>query len=339
MRAVVQRRFGGPEVLETDELPDPVPDREWCVVCLRASALNWHDVLVRQGKYGSPLPHVPGADGAGVDVETGDEVLVLPSLWWGDDESAPGAQWEILGDHRPGTYAELVRVPRGCVVPKPRDMSWTEAAALPLVGLTTYRALFSRGRLRAGESLLVLGAGGGIATMAVSLGAAAGCEVVVTSSSAAKIERARELGAAGGVRYDEPGWPAAAKKLSGCGRGFDVVLDPVGTWDSALATLRPAGRLVVLGASRAERVALDVRPFYFGQFDLLGTTMGSPRDFAGLLRFLDECDVPPPVVDRVFPLDEAAAAHRHLESGGCFGKVVLEQSAPTEGPPTEGGGR
>ena len=101
MRAVVQRRFGGPEVLETDELPDPVPDREWSVVCLRASALNWHDVLVRQGRYRSPLPHVPGADGAGVDVETGDGVLVLPSLWWGDDESAPGARWEILGDHRP----------------------------------------------------------------------------------------------------------------------------------------------------------------------------------------------------------------------------------------------
>jgi NADPH:quinone reductase-like Zn-dependent oxidoreductase len=251
MHAVVQRRFGGPEVLETDELPDPVPDREWSVVGLRASALNWHDVLVRQGRYRSPLPHVLGADGAGVDVETGDEVLVLPSLWWGDDESAPGARWEILGDHRPGTYAELVRVPRECVVPKPRDLSWTEAAALPLVGLTTYRALFSRGRLRAGES-------------------------------------------------------------------------------------RPGGRLVVLGASRAERVALDVRPFYFGQFDLLGTTLGSPRDFAGLLRFLDERDVPAPVVDRVFPLDEAAAAHRHLESGGCFGKVILEQSAPTEGPPTEG---
>jgi zinc-binding alcohol dehydrogenase/oxidoreductase len=332
MRAVVQRRFGGPEVLEPTELPDPVPDRAWAVVRLMAAALNWHDVLVRQGRYDSPLPHIPGADGAGVDVETGDEVVVLPSLWWGDDESAPGAQWEILGDHCPGTYADLVRVPRECVVPKPRNLSWTEAAALPLVGLTMYRALFSRGRLRAGESLLVLGAGGGVATMAVSLAAAAGCEVVVTSSSAAKIERSRELGAAGGVRYDEPDWPAAVVKLSPRGRGFDVVLDPVGTWGSSLATLRPGGRLVVLGASRGERAALDVRPFYFGQFDLLGTTMGSPRDFAGLLRFLDEHAVPPPAIDRVFPLDEAAAAHRHLESGGGFGKVVLQQSSPAEEP-------
>src|SRR5260370_13082049 len=190
MRAVMQRRFGGPEVLEPAELPDPVPGRAWSVVRLRAAVLNWTAVLVRQGRYDSPLPHIPGADGAGVDVETGEEVLVLPSLWWGDDESAPGAQWEILGDHRPGTYADLVRVPRECVVPKPRTMSWTEAAALRLVGLTTCRALFARARLRAGESLLVLGAGGGVATMATSLGAAAGCEVGVTSSSAAEIERA-----------------------------------------------------------------------------------------------------------------------------------------------------
>src|SRR6266702_7134715 len=113
MRAVVQRRFGDPEVLEPAELADPVPDREWSVACLRASTLNWHDVLVRQGKYGSLLPHVPGADGAGVDVETGDEVLVLPSLWWGDDESAPGARWEILGDNAPGPFGGWFAARRG----------------------------------------------------------------------------------------------------------------------------------------------------------------------------------------------------------------------------------
>ncbi len=324
------RRFGGPAVLEPAEVPEPVPDREWSVVRLNAAALNWHDVLVRQGRYGSPLPHVPGADGAGVDTETGDEELVLPSLWWGDDESAPGPRWEILGDHRAGTYAELVRVPRECVVPKPARLSWTEAAALPLVGLTVYRALFNRGRLRAGESLLVLGAGGGIATTAVTFAVAAGCEVVVTSSSEAKISRARHAGATGGVRYDDAGWPDTARTLSPGGRGFDIVLDPVGSWAESLATLRPGGRLVVLGASRGEQAVLEARPFYFGQFDLLGTTMGSPRDFAGLLRFLDEYDVPPPVVDRVFPLDRAADAHLRLESGDGFGKVVLSIG---EGPP------
>jgi zinc-binding alcohol dehydrogenase/oxidoreductase len=320
VRAAVLAAFGAPEVLRPADLPDPEPDARHAVVRLEAAALNWHDVLVRRGQYGSPLPHVPGADGAGVDVETGDEVVVVPSLHWGDDESAPGSDWEILGDHRPGTYAELVRVPRDCLAPKPRGMSWEQAAALPLVGLTTFRALFTRGRLRAGERLLVLGAGGGVATMAVSLAAASGATVYVTSSSDDKIERARELGATGGVRYADPAWPEHARELAG---GFDVVLDSVGTWAESLRALRPGGRLVVLGASRSESAPLAVRPFYFGQYDLLGTTMGSPRDFAGLSRLLDECTVPPPVIDRVFPLDRAAEAHAHLESGSGFGKILL----------------
>jgi NADPH:quinone reductase-like Zn-dependent oxidoreductase len=270
------------------------------------------------------LPHVPGADGAGIDVETGDEVLVLPSLWWGDNEAAPGPKWEILGDYQPGTYAELVRVPRECIVPKPKGLSWAEAASLPLVGLTTFRGLFSRAELRKGESLLVLGAGGGVATMAVSLAAAVGCTVVVTSSTEEKIARSKELGASGGVLYQQASWPSDAKALSPGGAGFDVVLDSVGTWQQSIEALRPGGRVVVLGASRAERADLDVRPYYFGQYSLLGTTMGSPLDFSGLLDLLADHGVPPPLVDRVFPLDQAADAHAYLESGAGFGKVVLE---------------
>nr|WP_241841604.1 zinc-binding dehydrogenase [Pseudofrankia sp. BMG5.36] len=304
-------------------VPDPEAAPGWSVVRLKAAALNWHDVLVRQGRYDSPLPHVPGADGAGVDAVTGDEVMVVPSLWWGEDVAAPGAGWEILGDRRNGTYAELVRVPRECVVPKPAGLSWAEAAALPLVGLTTYRALFTRAALKEGESLLVLGAGGGVATMAVSLASAVGARVVVTSSSQEKIDRARGLGAAAGVRYDHPGWPEDARGLVG-GRGFDVVLDSVGTWEDALRALRPGGRLVVLGASRAEEARIAVRPYYFGQYSLLGTTMGSPQDFAGLMSVLASYNVPPPVVDRAFPLDEVVAAHERLESGAAFGRLVLE---------------
>ncbi len=326
MKAVVQEAYGAPQVLQLGDRPDPEARPGWTVVELRAAALNWHDVLVRQGKYSSPLPHTPGADGAGVDLATGEEVVVLPSLGWGEDESAPGAHWEILGDHRPGTYAERVAVPVECVAPKPRGLSWLEAAALPLVGLTTYRALFTRARLRAGESLLVLGAGGGVATTAVMLGSAVGARVVVTSSADAKIAQAQALGAVGGVRYDGEAagaWPKAARELAG-GRGFDVVLDAVGSWPEAIRALRPGGRLVVLGANRSEQALLDVRPFYFGQYDLLGTTMGSPADFAGLLRLMAEHDLPPPVIDRSFTLDRAADAHSYLESGAGFGKVVLE---------------
>jgi NADPH:quinone reductase-like Zn-dependent oxidoreductase len=323
MHAVQMKSYGGPDCLQPGEVADPVAEAGWAVVRLKAAALNWHDVLVRQGRYNSPLPHVPGADGAGVDSETGEEVLVVPSLWWGQDESAPGDRWEILGDHRAGTYAESVRVPRECVFPKPVGLSWEQAAALPLVGLTTFRALFSRAGLRADESLLVLGAGGGVATMAVSLASAIGCRVFVTSSTEDKIERSRELGASGGVLYTDPSWPAAAKAISPGHRGFDVVLDSVGSWAGSIEALRPGGRVVVLGASRADSAELDVRPFYFGQYSLLGTTMGSPADFGGLLTLIDTHRVPPPLVDRVFALDQAADAHRHLESGDGFGKVIL----------------
>ena len=146
---------------------------------------------------------------------------------------------------------------------------------------------------------------------------------MVTSSSPDKVSRSRELGASAGVLYGDPSWPQAARELSPGGRGFDVVLDSVGTWQQSIGALRPGGRLVVLGASRAEQANLDVRRFYFGQFDLLGTTMGSTRDFAGLLAVLDAYDVAPPVIDRTFPPDEAAVAHAYLETGAGFGKVVL----------------
>jgi NADPH:quinone reductase-like Zn-dependent oxidoreductase len=159
--------------------------------------------------------------------------------------------------------------------------------------------------------------------MAVGLATALGCRVAVTSSSDDKIARAQELGAVGGVHYDDPAWPEKARALTWDGAGFDVVLDAVGTWTESLDALRPGGRLVVLGASRASEATIDTRQFYFKQYSVLGTTMGSPRDFAGLLGLIAEGVVPPPVVDRIFPLDEAAAAHAHLESGSGFGKVVL----------------
>jgi NADPH:quinone reductase-like Zn-dependent oxidoreductase len=145
----------------------------------------------------------------------------------------------------------------------------------------------------------------------------------VTSSSTAKIDRSIELGAAGGVLYTDDGWPVAAKRLTEVGRGFDVVLDCVGNWQAAIEALRPGGRLVVLSASRAQQATVDVRRFYFGQFDLLGTTMGSPRDFAALLEFLAAFGVPSLPVDREFPLGEAARAHALLEAGARFGKIVL----------------
>jgi zinc-binding alcohol dehydrogenase/oxidoreductase len=323
MHASVIHEFGTAEVLRPGDFPNPAKRQGWVTVALRASALNWHDVLVRQGRYRSPLPHIIGADGAGVRTDTREQVVVLPSLNWGGSDEAPSRRWEILGDHSPGTYAELVSVPADCLAAKPAGFSWAEAAALPLVGVTTYRALFVRGRLRAGESMLVVGAGGGIATMAISLAVAAGAAITVTSSSSDTIERAVSAGARGGVLHSETEWPEHARAMSPNKAGFDLVLDPVGRWSESVRALRPGGRLVVLGANAAETAPMDIRSFYFGQFDLLGTTMGSSRDFAGLLNMIDRCSVRPPVIDREFPLDRAAEAHQHLERGRTFGKCVL----------------
>jgi zinc-binding alcohol dehydrogenase/oxidoreductase len=170
--------------------------------------------------------------------------------------------------------------------------------------------------------MLVVGAGGGIATTAIALAVAVGASITVTSSSAETIERAVDAGARDGVLHSEQGWPEQARAMSP-DNGFDLILDPVGRWRESVRALRPGGRLVVLGANAAQTAELDIRSFYFGQFDLLGTTMGSGRDFAGLLNMIDRCSVRAPVIDREFPLDRAGEAHKHLERGRTFGKCVL----------------
>ena len=323
MQAVALHEFGGPEVLQFGARPDPEAVDGRAVVELRAAALNWHDCLVRGGQYDVPLPHVIGSDGAGVRRDTGEEVVILPSLDWGVDERAPGASWQILGDYVDGTYAELVAVPEENLFPKPRGWSWTDAAALPLAGLTAHRALFSRGGLRGGETVLVLGAGGGVATVAIGLAVMAGARVLVTSSSPEKLDRARELGASGGALYTAEGWPEDVRMLTG-GDGVDLVIDSVGsTWSDALATLRPGGRLVSFGATGSASTEVDVRRFYFGQHTILGTTMGSPRDFEALLRTVEAAPSWRPVVDRVLPLDRAGEAHAVMERREHTGKLVL----------------
>jgi len=305
--------------LRHEKVPDPVPGLGEVVVELRTAALNRRDLLVCGGTYPFPLPLTPGSDGAGVRRDTGEEVVIYPSLAWGDREAAPGPDFQILGGPRDGTFAELISVPEANVFAKPARLSWEEAAALPLAGLTAYRALFSRGGLRAGETVLVLGAGSGVSTFAVQLAVQAGARVLVTSSSDEKIERSRALGAEGGVNYATSDWVAAVKELGGA----DLVVDSIGsTWPQSLDCLRPGGRVVVFGATGGTEATLPVRPFYFGQWSLLGTTMGSPLDFAGLLTAL-EAGSWRPVIDSVVPLAEAATAVRAMASANHFGKMVL----------------
>ena len=322
MQAVVLREPGAPPALRVEECSDPSPRPGEVVVELRAAALNRRDTFVRSGFYPFALPLIPGSDGAGIRRDTGEEVVILPSLGWGDREEAPAPGFRILGGPDDGTYAELISIPAEYLYPKPGKLSWAEAAAFPLAGLTAYRALFCRARLQPGETVLVLGAGSGVSTFAVSLAYRAGARVLVTSSSAEKLERARELGAEAGFDYSGGDWADAVQEhTSG---GVDVVLDSAGsTWPDSVRCLRPGGRLVVFGATSGASVELELRPVYFGQISILGTTMGSPRDFVGLLRTI-EAPGWRPVIDSVRPLAEAAAAHQRMESCAHFGKLVLE---------------
>jgi NADPH:quinone reductase-like Zn-dependent oxidoreductase len=333
MNAVVLRETGAPEVLRLGSAPDPDAGPGEVVVALRAAALNRRDVFLRKGIAPSPLPVIPGSDGAGVvrslgpgasGVAEGDEVVILPSLAWGAGEAAPEPGFRILGGPDDGTYAELIAIPAANVFPRPSRLSWEESAALPLAGLTAYRALVSRARVRPGETVLVVGIGGGVATTALHIARSAGCRVIVTSSSREKLDRARELGAAGGVDYTTGDWPAAVRELTG--GGVDVVVDSVGsTWADSIACLRPGGRVVAFGGTGGGKVELTVRPVTLGQLSLLGTTMGSPRDFAGLLASVEHSSWTP-VIDSVRPLAEAAGAHAREEAGDHFGKLVLSNT-------------
>jgi zinc-binding alcohol dehydrogenase/oxidoreductase len=305
--------------LRYESVAEPVAEPGEVVVALRAAALNRRDLLVARGTYPFPLPLIPGSDGAGVRRDTGEEVVIYPALDWGPREEAFGPDFQILGGPRDGTYAELVAVPEANVFPKPARLTWEESAALPLAGLTAYRALFSRGGLRTGETVLVLGAGSGVSTFAVQLAAQAGARVLVTSSSEEKIERSRALGAEGGVNYATEDWVGAVKELGGA----DLVVDSIGsTWPQSLDCLRPGGRVVVFGATGGIEATLPVRPFYFGQWSLLGTMMGSPADFSGLLGAL-AAGTWRPMVDSVVPLSEAPRAVEAMASGQHFGKLVL----------------
>ncbi len=309
--------------LRFETAPDPEPGPGEVLVELRAAGINRRDILVRSGIYPFPLPLVPGSDGAGVRRDTGEEVVVFPGLGWGEREDAPAEGFGIVGGPTDGTYAELIALPAENLFPKPAGLSWAEAAAFPLAAVTAYRGLFSRGALRAGETVLILGAGSGVSTFAVSLAAQAGARVLVTSSSDEKIERARGLGAEAGVNYaTTPDWAAAAAELG----PVDLVFDSVGsTWQQSLDAVRPGGRVVVFGGTGGTEVGLQVRPFYFRQQSLLGTQLGSPRDFEQLLRLLEEATWQP-VLDSVRPLAEAEAALDRLEAGEHFGKLVLEIS-------------
>jgi NADPH:quinone reductase-like Zn-dependent oxidoreductase len=328
MRAV---QLSGPHQFAVVDVPAPRPARGEALVELRAAALNHRDVWIKAGAYaGLNWPVTPGSDGAGVVVEVADpgdadwvgrEVVINPSFDWGSREEAQGAAFTILGNPRQGTHAQRIAVPVQQLAPKPKHLEWRQAAALPLAGLTAYRALLSRARLQPGERVLVSGIGGGVALFALQFAVAAGAEVWVTSSSAEKIGRAVALGARGGFNYGEAGWAKHAAELG----GFNVVVDSAGGegFETLIDLTAPGGRIVFFGATRGNPPALAMRKVFWRQISLLGSTMGSPRDWAAMTQWVADKGIVP-VVSATFPLERAAEAYALMEHGGQCGKIVLD---------------
>lgn len=318
--------------LVLQDVADPVAVPGYAVVRLKAAALNHRDLWIHQGLYkGIKLPIILGSDGAGVVTAVGSQadeawlgrdVIINPSLDWGDNPAAQGPAFRILGLPDNGTFAEQIAIPVANLAAKPAHLSWEQAAALPLAGLTAWRALFTRAQLKPGERILLTGIGGGVALFALQFAVAAGAEVWVTSSSPEKIARAQALGARGGVNYRETKWADAL--LGAAGGPFHVIVDSAGGdgFASLIELTAPGGRIVFFGATVGNPSGLDLRKCFFRQINLLGTTMGSPADFSGMSAFVAKHRLEP-VVDRIFPLGEATAALRHLETAGQFGKIVL----------------
>ncbi len=312
-------------------VPDPQPGPGEALIALRAAALNHRDVWIKLGQYaGLKFPCIPGSDGAGVVTAVGSaadqawvgrEVVINPALEWGSDPRAQGGGFSILGLPHDGTLAEQVAVPVAQLTARPAHLSWEEAAALPLAGLTAYRALFARAQLRSGERVLISGVGGGVALTGLQFAVAAGAEVWVTSSSEEKIARAVERGARGGFLYSEAGWERRAAQSPG---PFDVIMDSAGGagFGALVDAAGPAARLVFFGATRGNVPDFPLRKIFWRQISLFGTTMGSPADWADMTAFVARHRIRP-VVDRVFPFGEAAAAFNLMERGGQFGKIAV----------------
>lgn len=319
MKAVRLHQIGGPENLVVEEIPTPQPGPDETLIRIRAAALNHREVFITRGLYPRiDLPQTIGADGTGE--AGGRPVVVDPTIGWGDDERVWRPDAGILGVPRPGTFAEFVAVPNGNVHPKPEHLSFQEAAALPLAGQTAYRATFTRGELRRGETILITGVGGGVQTFVLLFAKAAGARAIVTSGSDEKLERARELGADVAINYrTDADWNKTAQKAG----PIDLAVDSAGgdSFAKTLFAVRPGGRVVVYGGTTGD-AKIKMFPVFWNQLDIRGTSMGSPNDFRAMLAFVTTHRIKP-VVDRVYELDDAVAAAKRLDESGQFGKIVL----------------
>jgi NADPH:quinone reductase-like Zn-dependent oxidoreductase len=342
MQALTLTGVGGLDRLALQEVPaPPLRSAQDVRVRIRCAALNRVDLFVSGGLPDLPIefPHVVGSDGAGIvesvgaevtTVRPGDRVMLNPGVSCGhcadcrEGEASLCATFAILGEHRAGTAAELVVVPAANVAPIPAEMSWPQAAAFSLATLTAWRMLSGRANLRAGETMLVWGVGGGVGMAALQIGALLGARVIVTSSSDAKLAVARAHGAAVILNHGSDDVVAAVKRETG-GRGADVVVDSVGerTGDQTLRAVRRGGRIVVCGATTGPKAGFDLRRLFWRQWSILGSTMGNRREYAEIVRLAHQGRLWP-VVDQVVSLSRGAEAYARMQRGEQIGKLVIE---------------
>jgi len=329
MKAIVLEAADKPLVYKEVEKPTLATGE--VLIHIKAAALNRRDYWITIGKYaGIKYPTILGSDGAGIVAEVGSEqdkgwlnkeVIINPSNNYGQSDDYQGADFKILGLPDDGTFAEYVKTRAEYLHPKPAHLNWEQAAAIPLAGLTAYRALFTKAKAKKGDTVLISGVGAGTGAFALQWAVAAGCKVFVTSGSADKIERARQLGAAAGVNYKAQDW---AEQLKLMAHGFDIIIDSaLGAGFAKFPDLcNPGGRMVIFGATTGDIPHLDGRKIYWKQLQLLGTTMGTHDDFVAMLNFVNKHKIVP-VVDEAFPLQDAQKAVEKMGSSSQFGKIVL----------------
>ncbi len=329
MRAIIVNKEKKRAELVERPVPEPGPGE--VRVRIRCAALNHRDLWILQGQYpGIRDGVILGSDGAGTVDACGEgvysqwlnkPVVINPSLNWGENPHHQSDQYQILGNPRDGTFAEYLVIPIENVYEKPEHLSWEEAAALPLAGLTAYRALFIRGGLHPGESVLITGIGGGVALLALQMAVQVGARVWVTSSQTQKIQRAIQMGAEGGFLYTDPQWVQTARKQMGM---IDLVIDGAsGPSVAAYCELvKPGGRIVIYGQTAGKIQDFSTARLFYRQQAILGSTMGSPHDFERMLTFWSKTKMRP-IVDSVYAVTDYEQAFARMQSGEQFGKIVL----------------
>ncbi len=333
MKAIVFESAGTPaKIMETEK---PKPEKGEVRIKLIASSLNRRDYWIKKGIYqGSNFPCIIGSDGAGIVEEAGSgadpnlinkEVIINPALNWGNNPDFHGKNFKILGLPDQGTFAEYICVPAGNIWDKPTNLTFEQASSLPLAGLTAYRALFTRGGLKGRERILITGIGGGVSMYLLKFALASKAKVWVTSSSEKKIKKATQLGAEDGVLYTDANWDKMLLEKNP--EGFELIVDSAAgeNFGRFPSLLKIGGRIVNFGGTAGKIPEMTAAKIFYKQASILGTTMGSPEDFANMVEFVQKHKIQPEI-DKIFPFEDTEIAFKHMENQEQFGKIVIKIS-------------